>query len=463
MVNHPRARNEPLHDALKEAGLTYEQAAGAIRMVAAEAGELLRTNRSAIAHWVSGAKTPTPQTATYIAEAISRRLGRQLRPSDLGLCAPDQDTPHTGLGLALGPDPVDTLRRIGEADIHRRSFLTGAAYSVAAAALPLGIEQAVEHQQRTQTGHRAGQAEIAAVRDMVSMFTGIDERHGGQHGRSAVCQYLRSDVADLCRATFAHDTDRRDALSAGACVAYLCGWKAYDGGEHGLSQRYYLQAYALTREAGDDLHAAWILRIMAHNGMDARRPERTLELAETALDAVRGRVDSATEALFAVTRARALAIASRGAEAVRQIRQAQDLVLRGDPEALPFWAALWGSPRATVASHTAKTFHALRDHANAERHYAVSARSRPGAGRQQQRITALTLAAQGREQSAQGRLEEACKTWSTSLDLFGGVRSARAADEVRSIRRQLTVFDRRGVKAAVDLDERARAWQLVHA
>jgi hypothetical protein len=72
----------------------------------------------------------------------------------------------------------------------------------------------------------------------------------------------------------------------------------------------------------------------------------------------------------------------------------------------------------------------------------------------------LTLAAQGREQAAQGHLEAACGTWDRALDLFGGVRSARAATEVKNIRRQLTVFDRRGIRTAAQLDERARAWQL---
>ncbi|WP_240468234.1 tetratricopeptide repeat protein [Streptomyces dangxiongensis] len=456
-------RNEALEQALRDADLTYEQAAAAVRVVAAEAGELLRTNKAALGHWVQGLR-PKPQTATYIAEALSRRLGRCLRPSDLGLCDPGQDPAHDRLGLILGADPVDTLKRIGEADIHRRRFLTGAAYSVAAAALPLGIDQAVEQHHRAEAGHqRAGHAEIAAVRDMVDMFTRIDERHGGQHGRSAVVQYLRSDVADLCRATFDTDDHRRDALGAAACVAYLCGWKAFDAGEHGLAQRYYLQSYSLTKEAGDDLHGAWILRILAHNGMDVRRPERTVDLAEAALARVHGQVDPSTEALFAVTRARALAHAGRRADAVAQLREAQDLVLRGDEQALPFWAALWGSPRATVASHTAKAFRELGDHSNAERHYGVSARSRPGSGHEHQRITALTLAAQGREQAAQGHLEQACSTWGESLHLFGGVRSARAVSEVRGIRRSLKVFERRGVQAAADLDERARSWQLAYA
>lgn len=462
MNNHSRARNEQLQDALQEADLTYEKLAAAIRQVAAEAGTELRTNKSAVGYWVRGGD-PDPATATYIAEAISRKLGRQLAPSDLGFKTPESDRARAAeVGLAIGPDPVAMLRRIGEADIRRRRFLTNAAYSVAAAALPLGLDQALEYRARAASTKRAGRAELDAVRDMMEMFTAIDERHGGQHGRTAVAQYLTSDVTDLCDATFATTDEHREALGLAANVAYLCGWKAYDAHEHGLAQRYYLQALGLARDAGDELHAAWILRITAHNGMDIRRPQHTLNLAEAALNTVHGRVSPVTEALFAVTRARALAVAKRGPEAAVQIRQAQDLVMTGDADDLPHWAALWGSPRATVASHTAKTFNALGDHVHAERHYANSVRAR-NAQNTHQRITALSLAAQGREQAAQGHVEAACATWSRALDMFGGVRSARAAKQVAGMRRQLRIFDRRGVRAAAELDERARTWQSCYA
>lgn len=454
-----RAPNEALHEALRKAGLTYEQLAADVRIVAAESGDSLRTNRSAVAHWVKG-KQPSQATAGYIAEALSRRLGRTVSAHELGLGA-ETDRAQTQLGLGLGADPVDMLRRLGDADIHRRKLLTNAAYSVAAAALPLGIEQAADYQARARAGQRAGRAEVDAVRDMLEMYTRIDERHGGQHGRSAVVQYLRTDVADLCRARFAAEEDRQGMLTVAAAVAYLCGWKAYDASEHGLAQRYYLQAYALTREAGNDLHGAWILRILAHNGMDIRRPEHTLDLAEAALDRVHGRVDPAAEALFAVTRARALANADRGREAVAQIRAAQDLVLRGEQLEVPYWAALWGAASATVSSHTAKTFRALGDHANAEKHYTVSARARRRD--EHQRITALDLSAAAREQAAQGHLEQACGTWGEALDLLGGVRSARAAGEVAGMRRSLARFERRGVRVAVELAERARVWELAYA
>lgn len=449
--------NDALREAIRQAGVSYDQLARDVRAVAAEAGDSIRTGKSAVAYWVVG-KRPNRQTAGYIAEALSRRLGRTVTPTELGLAPEHTGEPQALLGLRLGPDPVDMLRRLGEADIQRRSILTSAAYSVAAAALPLGVDQALEYQRRA-TSQRAGRAEVDAVRDMLTMYTMIDERHGGQHGRSAVVQYLTSDVAALCRATYATEQARADMLSAAASVAYLAGWKAYDAGEHGLAQRYYLQAYQLTREAGDDLHGAWILRILAHNGMDIRQPTHTLALAETALERVRGRVAPVTEAVFGVTRARALAAVGRGPEAVTQVRHAQDLALRGDERELPYWAALWGSARATVSSHSAKTARALGDHATAERHYAASARGRTA---QHTRITALTLAAQGREQVAQGHLEQACDTWGRSLGLLEGVRSARAVDEVAGMRTSLRSLSGRGVRAASDLDERARVWQVAH-
>lgn len=462
-MTQPCARNEALEKALSTADLTYKQVARDVRTVAAEAGEQLRTNRSAIAHWIAG-RPPAPRTARYVAEALSRRLGRNVTAANLGWDHPEtkSDRDDARLRLGIGPDPVDMLRRLGEADINRRKILTGTAYSVAAAALPLGTAQAAEAQQRAAITGRAGRAEIDTVRHMLRAFTAIDERQGGQHGRSAVVQYLRSDVTSLARARFATQAEHADALSVTAAMTYLAGWKAYDASEHGLAQRYYLQALALTREAGNPLHEAFTLRIIAHNGMDIDRPEHTLNLADAALSRARS-AGPGLLSLFVIARARALACAGRGAEAVAEVRRAQDLALRGDGEELPYWAALWGTPRAAVASHTAKVFRSLRDHANAEKHYAQSAKSYGRLGDGRARITALSIASQGSEQAEQGHLELACGTWGRALNLFAGVHSDRAAKQVAGIRRRLRTFERRGVVAAAALDEQTRAWQAAHA
>lgn len=451
------AANTALREALAHAHISYEQLARAVRIVAAEAGDSLATNKSAVAHWVAG-KQPKPQTAAFIVEAVSRLTGRQVTSADLGFCSPACSGPLvSGLGLTFEDDPVAVLRELAEADIQRRRFLTSAAYSVAAAALPIGTAQAARYQRRTASAGRcAGAAEIQAVRDMTAMFTAIDERHGGQHGRAAVVQYLTSDVTRLCRASFSSQSGKAAMLSSAAEVAYLCGWKANDAGESGLAQRYYLQAFALTREAGDDLHQAFILRIMAHNGMDLRRPESTLDLADAALTSVHGQVDPAAEAIFSVTVARALAHAGRPKDAVAQLRQAQDLVLRGDEQALPHWAGLWGSPRACVNSHTAKTLNRIGDHVSAARYYAAAARARPNPD--QQRITGLELAAQGGEEAAQGHIEQACATWGRALTILDEVRSARATSAVKGMRRSVRPWQKRAARTAADLDERARCW-----
>lgn len=213
---------------------------------------------------------------------------------DIGLAAHDGDDAELAdLGLTGTDDPVVTLGRLGRADIERRRFITTAAYSVAAAAMPLGL--ADEYAERTAaatSGRRAGAADVQAVHDMVRMFVAIDERHGGRHGRSTVVQYLTTDVAEMCRAVFHTGEQHRRMLSTAASLAHLAGWKAYDAGEHGLAQRYYLQAYRLTREAENEPHQAYVMRILAHHGMDNGRPEHTLALAEAALSRAHGKVES---------------------------------------------------------------------------------------------------------------------------------------------------------------------------
>ena len=462
-MNHSRARNEQLHEALRESGLTYEELALAVRQIASEAGDMLRTNKSAVFHWGQGSD-PEPRTAEYVAEALSRRLGRQLDPDALGFNVPRADRALALLGLGIGPDPVDIVRRIGEADINRRTILTAAAYSVAAAALPLGYIEAAEAHDRAvkAPGRHVGAADIVTVRAMLKAFSTIDERQGGRHGRSAVVQYLRSDVADLTRGRCARESLRSEALTAAAALTFLAGWKAYDAGEHGLAQRYYLQTFGLTREADNPLHSAWVLRIMAHCGLDIHRPEHTLDLANAAIRLAKDSASPGFMSMLVICRARALSVTDRGKEAVREVRRAQDLALQGEHEELPYWSGLSGSPRAAVAIHAAKVFRNLSDHSMAERQYQTAGRSYGKHDGGLSRITALSLAAQGGEQAAQGHLERACGTWGQALTSFDGVYSERAAKQVSGMRRQLAVFNRRGVRAAQELDERAHTWQLAY-
>lgn len=465
-MTKPRTPNDTLRRLITDARVSYSELAADVRHIARQTGTALRTNPSAVAHWVSG-RPPTPATAEYVAEALSNRLGRHVTTAELGWPGPDeQNRSDAQLGLGIGPDPVDIVRRLGEADIHRRQILTTTAYSVAAAALPLGAAQAADAQHRAQragTGRHVGHTDLDTVREMIRAFAAIDERQGGQHGRTAVIEYLRSDVAEMCRGRFATPALRAEALTAAASLSFLAGWKAYDADEHGLAQRYHLQSLALAKEVGDPLHIAWILRLMAHKGMDIHEPTHTLDLADAALSLAEGNAEPGIMATFVICRARALGHAGRGPEAAAEIRRAQDLASRAEEEQPPYWMVLNSHPTAQVGSHAGKTLQVLRDYRNAEREYSRAARAYESCAPGLNRVVGLSLADEGTQQALQGHLEQACGTWNRAVDRFEGVYSDRAAKRVAGIRHQLNAFSRRGVKAAAHLNEKIHIWQLAHA
>lgn len=446
-----RTPNTRLRDAVGESGWTYEALAHAVRQVAAENGEPLRTNKSAVEHWITGSK-PGGRTGSYLAEALARRLGRVITLDDIGL--PTTKGDDDSIGLSLRDDPWDTLAPIWGAELHRRRFLTNSAYSVAAAVLPLHhVRDIAARAQAVRSGAVAGHADVAAVRDMVRVFTEMDERHGGQHGRSALVQYLKDDVATLCRGRFRTDDARRHMLSAAASGVHLCGWKSYDAGQQGLAQRYYMQSYALAVESGIVGHDGFVMRTMAMQGMKLHRPEHCLALTDAGLSIVRGRVDVRTEALFRVTHAHALAKTGDRRRAIREVDAARAGIVAGESDDVPFWALAWGPPVATVHSRAAKVFETLGDRREAAEQYGAAAAHRPQGT--YARIVALDLVAQAEMQIAQGGVEQACDTWNRAIDAMDGVRSVRTRKAIKTMRRSLTPFRARGLRCAQDLDQRA--------
>ncbi|MFE3015725.1 hypothetical protein [Streptomyces sp. NPDC059256] len=451
-----RSPNSRLRAIIHESGLRYEDLARLVRSVAAASGTTIRTGKSNVSCWLGGTP-PNPQTARYLCEALSRTLGRPISLADIGLSATPGDTGRADVGLTVEGDPVEMLGQLGSADIERRTFLTGSAYSVAAAALPLGnAGEAHARTRRALNGGIAGSSEVRAVRDMVAMFTAIDERHGGQHGRSAVVQYLRTDVLGLCQAQFRTIEQRNDMLTSAASLAYLCGWKAYDAGEMGLAQRYYLQAYALTKDAGNTAHEAFTLRILAYHGMDNGRHEHVLGLADAALERAQGRVDRVTESLFVICRARALASVGQASRSLAEADRARTLAGSTGAEGMTGWASMWGAASANVASQTAKILDSIGDFRGAERHHANARRRYSGT--EHQRIAALSAAAEGHSQYQQGQVERACATWGQALDTMTGIRSTRTLKAVHAMRSAVNQVKDRAVRPALDLDERAHTW-----
>lgn len=78
------APNPALRELLTETEWTQDAFARAIRLLGAEAGVRLSYNRTSVAHWLRGSR-PSPHVQRFMAEALSRRLGRPVTVRQLGM------------------------------------------------------------------------------------------------------------------------------------------------------------------------------------------------------------------------------------------------------------------------------------------------------------------------------------------------------------------------------------------
>lgn len=97
---------------MAEAGASNKGLARRVQDIAARQGVHLETTHVSVQRWLDGGGIQ-PQTAAFLAEALSEKLGRKITPSDLGFTemAPAVPIGNTGyahsLSEALGH--LDTL------------------------------------------------------------------------------------------------------------------------------------------------------------------------------------------------------------------------------------------------------------------------------------------------------------------------------------------------------------------
>ncbi|GAA2650009.1 tetratricopeptide repeat protein [Streptomyces lunalinharesii] len=443
-----RAPNSHLRDTIEAIGCTYDALAKGVRRVAAENGEILRTNKSAISHWVNGARQPTGRTGQYLAEALSRRAGRTITQTEIGLSPADNEG-------STESDPVLAATDLGRADVERRRFLAVAAFTTAGVAMPLAYDhEATARMLRARTSTAlVGAEDVDVVRQITTAFSAADERLGGGHGLTTVTAYLADTAAPILRGRFPNDALRRAAFGAVAELAYLAGWKHHDLGQEGAAQRYYQVGYELACEADPHGHAAWMMRTLAHQALSLKQPHHCVDLVEGALTRGLGHVDGQTEALLHITHARAFAAIDEKPAAARALLSAEDALLRDDgPQ--PSFSLVSGPAAGTVTSHTARTLTDLADQVGTEQqHRDALVRWDPAKFK---RVHALTHADLGDSLAAQARADEAVAAWSQALTLMEGMTSDRTRKAITSLRSTLAVYQRRKVPGAADLARRAR-------
>jgi tetratricopeptide (TPR) repeat protein len=428
-------RNLRLAGLIDRTGLSYDAIARDLRAVARENGQdMSACGRSHVAHWVAGTH-PSRATPLLLAEVLSRRLGRVVTLDDIGL-GREEPEPYAGLINWAGSSLTDLLG-VGRADVQRRDFATRVLYSLGALAVPADRWREIAGRGRAASGGGAtiGRADVAAVREMLDLFSRADERLGGGHARLAVVEYLTTDVAGYLTGRFTSTAVRRDMFTGAAELAFTAGWKTFDTAAHGLAERYYLTSLRLAAEADNPALGAYVLRALAHQAADLGHGQQCVDLSDAALQLSRSSATPAALALFTVLRARGLALTGAATQAIAALRGAEHLLGKADQDSEPSWLRNIGFGEAVLASQTGQTLRDLGDHAGAERAFRSSVQLRDGTA--YRRVHALTLANLAETQARLGRVDLAAATWHTSLDHMTGIRSHRAHQAVDTMRRWL--------------------------
>ncbi len=200
------------------------------------------------------------------------------------------ETADLGLQFPLSlADATAEATALWRSDVERRRFLTGSSYTVAAypaASMRWLTFPGPEHPTSAGT-RRVGAADVDAVRTMVGAFRDLDNQVGGGKVRSTIVHYLHTSVAPLLRGSYPESIGRK-LFATTAELTKLAGWAAYDLEEHGLAQRYLIQALRMARAAGDAALGAEILAAMSHQATYVGRPGDAVDLARAARIAARG-------------------------------------------------------------------------------------------------------------------------------------------------------------------------------
>jgi len=144
-------------------------------------------------------------------------------------------------------------------------------------------------------GRRVSGQLVARFRAMVTELRLMDDVAGGGSVLAMAEQLFEWVAGLLDRASYGEHTGRMLYVVL-ADLGQLCGYSAFDMGEHGLAQRYYIAGLRAAHNADDRPYGAHILATMARQATSQGQPAEAVTFIETALAGTRGQ---ATPALLA--------------------------------------------------------------------------------------------------------------------------------------------------------------------
>ncbi|MEU6813033.1 hypothetical protein ABZ920_29445 [Streptomyces sp. NPDC046831] len=278
----------------------------------------------------------------------------------------------------------------------KRRTLVGGIAAAAAAAAP-----------GTTGPRRIGMGDVDRLQQRFAEIIASDHRYGGQRGIEQRAAALADEALNLQRAGSATQRVRSNLYACAASFRSSAMWAAIDGRRYADAQEYMREAQALAEMSGDQ---AIKFRIWSHAGAMYRHLGRPGD-AFAANDVARNLHITRRDPMFAsLGLARQAAIHGTAQDRTgtrRAFDQAQDAMLRADPDAYrPVWLLAFYD-QAELDSLALSAYLALGDYPTAEFHaHRCLSTLRPHMRRSQ----ALATTRLAHAQLGQGDLEAATAT-----------------------------------------------------
>lgn len=370
--------------------------------------------------------------------------------------ATDKATEYAG-GLVYAASLTNTLATVddlGRSDVRRRDFLLTSQFVVGGLAGPSRdwLLASLDPNDPTRSGgasvpavtspgsgHRADVAEVDAIRNMFAVFQEMDViQGGGDITRKAVAQYLTEHVLPLLRQQ-QPDPVRRALCEVAAEQTYLAGWMAFDGGQHGLAQRYLIQSLRLAEESGNRVLGSHVLAGLSDQATQLGHPDEGLRLARAGRHGLRDtRAPAPLTDLYALE-ARALAAMGDGPATAAAIGRAERTFDQVDAAEEPEWAKF--IDEAYVSGEIANSLRDLGDGAEAERYARHSVETARRQNRGRRGAISQTVVATSHIQ--RGDIEASADAAHEALDIAGRVpASSRIVGALDDLRRRLLPYQR---------------------
>jgi len=300
-------------------------------------------------------------------------------------------------------------------------------------------------------GRRVSGQLVGRFSAMVAELRRMDDAAGGG-GVLAMAQQAFAWVAGLLDQARYNDRTGRALYVVLAEMGQLCGWSAYDAGDFGLAQRYYIAGLRAAHTADDRPFGAHILATMANQAARQGHPADAVTFIETALAGTRGRATPALLAEVYFRQAYAFATLRDTSACTAALSQARTQVEQLKPADDPSWL-YWLDP-AAIAVGTGNCLLLLGrpDQAAALLEEGIAQFSESFVRDRQLYLTRL---ADARAQPGKQRdLDAAAMLGMQSIDLAESLDSHTGAGHLRDLHHQLKLYAK--IPAVQDFLERAK-------